>query len=82
MIMEARCKWRHSHAAWHFILVMDQCSVASMLDNRKRSKVKNSKIQDWRLELASFCYTVKYRPGKDNGTRHINVSILGFNVYN
>jgi hypothetical protein len=23
-------------------------------------------MQDWRLELASFSYTVEYRPGKDN----------------
>ena len=37
-----------------------------MIDNRKRSKIKNNKIQSWRLELASFSYTVKYRPGKDN----------------
>ena len=37
-----------------------------MLDNRKRSEVNNNKILDWRLELASFCYTVKYQPSKDN----------------
>ena len=37
-----------------------------MIDNRKRSKIKNNKIQSWRLELVSFSYTVKYRPGKDN----------------
>ena len=47
-------------------LVTDQRSVAFMIDNRKRSKTKNNKIQSWRLELASFSYTVKYRPGKDN----------------
>ena len=59
-------KWRHLLAGRHFTLVADQHSVAFMLDNRKRSKVKNNKIQVWRLELAFFCYTVKYRPGKDN----------------
>ena len=37
-----------------------------MLDNRKRTKIKNNKIQCWRLELASFCYTIKHRTGKDN----------------
>ena len=37
-----------------------------MLDNRKRTKIKNNKIQCWRLELASFSYTIKYRPGRDN----------------
>ena len=65
-IIEAVHKWRHLLAGRHFTLVTDQRSVAFMLDNRKRSKVKNNKIQVWRLELASFCYTVKYRPGKDN----------------
>jgi len=37
-----------------------------MLDNRKRTKIKNNKIQCWRLELASYSYSIQYRPGKDN----------------
>ena len=37
-----------------------------MLDNRKRTKIKNNKIQGWRLELASFSYTINYGPGVDN----------------
>ena len=37
-----------------------------MIDDRKRSKIKNNKMHSWRLELASLSYTVKYRPGKDN----------------
>ena len=65
-IIEAVCKWPHQYAGLHFTLITDQDSVAFMLDNRKCSKIKNNKIQDWKLELASFCYTVKYRPGKDN----------------
>ena len=48
------------------MLITDQRSVAFMLDNRKRTKVKNNKIQGWRLELASFSYTIQYRPGIDN----------------
>ena len=32
----------------------------------KHSKVKNNKIHDWRLELVSLCYTLKYRPSKDS----------------
>ena len=66
-IIEAVCKWRHLYAGLHFTLITDQRSVAFMLDNKKRSKIKN-KIEDWKLEGASFCYTVKYRPGKDNVT--------------
>ncbi|XP_076033006.1 uncharacterized protein LOC143020468 [Oratosquilla oratoria] len=37
-----------------------------MFDNRKRTKIKNTKIQEWRMELAAFSYTVHYRPGKEN----------------
>ena len=37
-----------------------------MLDSRRRIKIKNSKVQQWRIELASFSYTIKYRPGKQN----------------
>jgi hypothetical protein len=37
-----------------------------MFDSRKRTKIKNNKMQDWRLELASFSYTVEHRPGKDS----------------
>ena len=37
-----------------------------MLDNRKRTKIKNNKIELWRIELALFSYDIQYRPGKDN----------------
>ena len=30
------------------------------MDNRRRSKIKNEKIQGWRLELANF-YNIRYR---------------------
>ena len=50
----------------HFILITDQRSVALMIDARKTTKVKHNKIMCWRLELASFSYTVRYRPGELN----------------
>ena len=65
-IIEAVRKWSHLLSRQHFTLITDQRSVAFMLDNRKRTKIKNNKIQCWRLELASFSYTIKYRPGRDN----------------
>ena len=64
--MEAVRKWRHLLLRQHFILITDQKSVAFMLDSRKRTKVKNNKILCWRLELASFSYSIKYRPGVQN----------------
>ena len=65
-IIEAVRKWSHFLARQHFTLVTDQRSVAFMFDNRRRTKIKNNKIQEWRLELASFSYTIKYRPGEQN----------------
>lgn len=49
-----------------FILITDQRSVAFMFTNEKRTKIKNAKIQEWRLELSAFDYTIKYHPGKGN----------------
>ena len=65
-IIEAVRKWNHLLSRQPFILITDQKSVSFMFDNRKRSKIKNSKIQSWRLELAEFSYTIQYREGKDN----------------
>jgi transposase InsO family protein len=65
-IIEAVRKWAHLLMRRHFTLVTDQRSVAFMLDARKRTKIKNSKILCWRLELASFSYSIIYRPGKQN----------------
>ena len=65
-IIEAVRKWSHLLARCHFDLVTDQRSVAFMFDNRKHTKIKNTKIQEWRMELAAYSYTVYYRPGKEN----------------
>ena len=65
-IIEAVRRWCHLLSRRHFTIITDQRSVAFMFDSRKRTKVKNSKIQGWRLELSAFSYTSRYRPGKDN----------------
>ena len=65
-IIEAARKWNHLLSQQHFTLVTDQRSISFMLDNRKRTKIKNNKIQCWRLELASYSYRIKHRPGKEN----------------
>ena len=66
--IEVVWKWHHFLAGHHFTIVTDQKPVSFMFDNCKRIKVKNNKIQCWRLELAlfSFSYDIKYRPGKEN----------------
>ncbi|XP_047137392.1 uncharacterized protein LOC124813900 [Hydra vulgaris] len=65
-IIEAVRKWRHLLLRNQFKLITDQRSVAFMFDNRKKTKIKNSKIQCWRMELAEFIYTILYCPGSDN----------------
>ena len=65
-IIEVVQRWEHLLARQYFTIITDQRSVALMLDNRKRTKIKNNKIQGWRLELVSFSYTITYRPGVDN----------------
>lgn len=65
-IIEAMRRWSHYLARRHFTLLTDQRSVAFMLDNRQRTEIKNNKIHEWRVELAAFSYTIRYRPGKEN----------------
>ena len=64
-LIEAVRKCSHLLARRQFTLITDQRSVAFMLDSQKRTKIKNNKIQGWRLELALFSYTITYLPGKD-----------------
>ena len=35
-----------------------------MLDNFQKSKIKNIKIQNWKLELSGYRFDVEYRTGQ------------------
>ena len=65
-IVEAIRKWRHFLINTHFRLITDQKSVAFIYDNNQKGKVKNQKIQRWKIELSSYNYDVIYRPGPQN----------------
>ena len=65
-IMEAVRKWSH-----YLTLITDLRSVVFMFSNEKRNKIKNAKIQEWRLELSVLDYTIKYSPVKENGVLDI-----------
>lgn len=65
-IVESLKKWRHYLIGKQFHLVTDQRSVSFMFDMKHSSKIKNEKIQRWRLELAAYKFEIVYRPGKDN----------------
>jgi len=64
-IIEAFRKWKHFLVRQTFTIVTDQRSVAFMMSTRPRTKVKNSKIESWRQEMASL-HHIKYRLGKLN----------------
>ena len=65
-IVEAIRKWRHFLVNTHFRLITDQKSVSFIYDNRQKGKIKNDKIQRWKIELSSYSYEVIYRPGSEN----------------
>lgn len=45
-------------------LVTDQRSMAFICASKKCSKIKDAKIQEWKLRLAAFIYKMKYHAGK------------------
>ena len=65
-IVEALKKWRHYLLGRHFKLITDQRSLSYMFDHQHTSKIKNDKIQRWRLELSGYSYDIVYRPGVNN----------------
>ena len=67
-IIEAVRHWKHYLSGRHFKIITDQKSVSFMYDRNHSGKIKNDKIQRWRLELASYSFDIIYRPGSDNIT--------------
>ena len=65
-IVEAVRKGSHYLTHQHFTLITDQRSVAFMFSNEKHARIKNAKIQEWRLGLSTLDYTIKYRLGEEN----------------
>ena len=65
-IIESVRKWRHYLTGKHFKLVTDQQSVAYMFEAKHKSKIKNDKIQRWRIELSTYNFDIVYRCGAEN----------------
>ena len=63
-IAEALRKWGHFLTGRHFTLLTDQRSVAFLFDSKQHGKMKNDKIQRWRVELACDNFDIKYRRGE------------------
>ena len=65
-ILEATRKWSQFLKGRHFTLITDQRSVAFMLDQQNRGKIKNAKLLAWRLEFSQLTYTMCHRPGREH----------------
>ena len=65
-IVESVKKWSHYLSARRFVIATDQQAVNFMFDTRRHGKIKNSKIERWRMELGCYEYVIMYRPGKNN----------------
>ena len=65
-IVEAIKNWSHFLRRKKFKLITDQRAVAFMLDNFRKSKIKNLKIQNWKCELSGYRFDIEYRPGRLN----------------
>ena len=48
------------------MIVTDQQAMNFMFEARRHGKIKNSKIERWRMELGCYEYDIMYQPGKDN----------------
>ena len=53
-IIEAVRKWRHLLLGKRFTLVTDQKAVSFMFDSQRFGKIKNDKIQRWRIDLSPY----------------------------
>ena len=63
-IVEVAKYWSHFLKIRKFKFITDQRAVAYMLDNFRKSKIKNIKIQNWIIELSGYRFDVEYRPGQ------------------
>ena len=67
-IVEACRKWQHYLAGRKFTLITDQQAISFMFSHQTHGKIKNNKIQRWRIELSTLDFDIKYRPGPENVT--------------
>ncbi|XP_059053671.1 uncharacterized protein LOC131847958 [Achroia grisella] len=57
-IVESLRKWRQLLIGRTFKLITDQRSISFMFNQQHTSKIKNEKIQHWRLELSSYNFDI------------------------
>ena len=65
-IIEAVRYWRHFLTSKQFTLLTDQEAVSFIFEKKHKGKIKNDKIYRWKLELSSYKYIIKHKPGIEN----------------
>ena len=65
-IIEAVRRWGHFLKGRHFTIVTDQQAVSFVFNQKRRGKIKNTKILSWRLELSQLSYDIRHKPGIQN----------------
>lgn len=65
-IVEAVKTWRHFLIIKPFSIYTDQRSLSYIFEKHHAKKIKNDKIERWRLELMPFQFEIKHLPGKLN----------------
>ena len=58
--------WQHYLTGRHFKLTTDQEAVSYMFDKKHKGKIKNDKINRWRIELGCYSFDIVYRRGELN----------------
>ena len=68
-VVECCRRWRHYLYGRKFLLITDQQAVSFIFSKTKsKATAKNEKLMRWRLDLSSFDFDIKYRPGVENAS--------------
>ena len=65
-IIESVRHWRHLLTGVQFTIKTDQKSVSYIFDKEHKGKVKNTKMQRWKMELSCYNFEIEHRPGSRN----------------
>lgn len=72
--IEAVRKWVHLLAWQHFTLITNWHSVAFMLGNWKKTRLRIARSR--RGELSAFNYSIRYWPGKENVSTDVSTRVF------
>ena len=65
-VIESVRHWRHYLTYNHFVLRTDQRSISYIFSKKHRGKIKNIKLERWRMELSTYSFDIQHIPGELN----------------